>query len=105
LKGFLPRRYAPIGVGVAWFALLQGTGFIIENTGHGHALDPLLWRGISVAIAATASLISRSHVLKLGMRLVGIRLIHSLGLTSKASYLRMRASVEQTFADDIRTRV
>jgi hypothetical protein len=102
LKSFAPRKYAPIGVGIAWFAALEGAGFVIQSSGH--PIDLIYWRAASVVIAATASIVSRSHVLKLGVRLVAVRLIHSFGLTSKASYLRMRSAVEQTFEDDIKTK-
>lgn len=103
LNGFSPRRLAPIGVGVAWVALLQGVGFVMQSTGH--APDAILWRWISIAVGAAASLISRSHVLKLAGRLVVLRLLVSGGFTGKAKYLEMRNATEAAFENDINPKI
>jgi hypothetical protein len=101
-KGLWNRRYIksePLLVGIAWFVLLQAVGMAIGTSGR--VVDPVFWRCLSLGGGAVAFVISRAHVAVLGLRLLGLRFYFLLGITDKASYMRMRKSVEQAFVDRV----
>jgi hypothetical protein len=101
-KGLWHRRFIksePLLVGVAWFVLVQVALVAVGTTGH--IVNPALSKWLSLGAGAVAFLVSRAHVVVLGLRLLGLRVCYQLGLTDKASYVRLRKSVEQAFVDRV----
>jgi hypothetical protein len=101
-KGLWQRRLTksePLPVGAAWVAVFQAGGAILKATGHG--VDLTLWQLVSFGAGAVGFLVSRSHVLVLGLRLLGLRAYCLCGLTDRANYDRMRKAVEKAFMDRV----
>jgi len=101
-KGAWKRRLLkrePILVGSAWIAVFQAAGAILKATGH--PVDVTLWQLVSFGAGAAAFLVSRSHVLTLGLRLIGLRVYCLCGLTDKTHYIQMRKAVEKAFMDRV----
>ena len=97
LRQFLKNQ--PLLVGAAWFLLLQATGSAYRISGH--TLDPLQWRWISSGAGAAAYLVSRSHILVLAIRLVGLRFCSKLKLIERAGYTQLKDAVQTAFIERV----